>query len=711
MGLKQMKEKENIGIDYFRIIAAILVITIHTSPLLSVNETADFILTRILARSAVPFFFMATGFFLFPQNNLKPFKYNKSVLKIVKLYGIAILLYLPLNFYAGYFADKAVPIKILKDILFDGTFYHLWYFPAVILGIGVIVFLIKHCRFHIVGFITVILYLIGLFGDSYYGVIAHIPFLKAFYDILFLFSDYTRNGLFFAPLYLFMGIWLSTHRRRYSFKIKMVGFLLSLALMMAEGLLLHHFSIQRHDSMYIALIPCMYFLFQLLLFCKGKSNKNLRTISMLIFIIHPWCIVLIRGFAKIIKAQSILIDNSIIHFIAVTFLSIIVAVILNKLWNKLKMPSFQEDRAWVEINLSNLHHNVVQLKNILPKGCEIMAVVKANAYGHGDVRIASELQKSDVNAFAVASLSEGIHLRKNGIKGTILILGYTCPQEAAKLVRYHLTQTIIDYNYAVALNQYGKKIKTHIKIDTGMNRLGENFNHIDEIAGMFHLPNLIIDGMYTHLSSSDSMLNDDINFTIQQIENFYSVVNKINVLGYYPPKIHIQSTYGVLNYPELNCSYARIGVAIYGLLSNETDQTEVKIDLHPVLSIKARVSIVKNISSNQPVGYGRKFISDSPMKIATVAIGYADGIPRNITCGSVLIKGEKVPIIGNICMDQLTIDVTNIPEVCQGDIVTIIGQDCGEIISGEQAARQAGTITNELFSRLGERLERVYIFN
>ncbi|AOY78015.1 alanine racemase [Clostridium formicaceticum] len=704
-----MKDRAYKGIDYFRFIAAILVIAIHTFPLLSVNTEADLILTRVIGRVAVPFFFMTTGFFIFASYDEGSFSYKSFLLKIVKLYGVSILLYLPLNFYAGHFSGKYAGAFILKNIFFNGTFYHLWYFPAIIIGVGVFLLLLKYCKMHTAIIIALLLYLIGVFGDSYYGIANEIPFLRNFYDILFFFFDYTRNGLFFSPIYLFLGALFSKIPQRHSFKTSMVGLLLSLSILMVEGLLIHHFSAPKHDSMYIALLPSMYFLFQMLLLWKGSSHKSLRTIAMLVYIIHPWCIVLIRGFARLTKTEAFFIDNSILHFTLVTLLSVFTSMIFNFIWNKERKNLDQKGRAWLEIDLSNLKHNFLQLKDVLPKGCQVMAVVKANAYGHGDIQIAYELQTMGVNAFAVASLEEGIRLRKNGIKGCILILGYIYPEEINRVIKYDLTQTVIDYHYATVLNQYGKKIKVHIKIDTGMNRLGENFHHIDEITKIFQLPNLVIEGMYTHLCVADSQIRKDVAFTIQQVENFYKVVDYLKGLGYSSLKLHIQSSYGVLNYPEISCNYARLGIALYGLLSNEMDETKAKAKLRPVLSIKARISIIKTLKASETIGYGRQFVANTPMKIATVTLGYADGIPRNLIRGHVLLRGVKVPIIGRICMDQLTIDVTNIPNVEQGDIVTMIGQEGKEKITAGEVAGQAGTITNELVSRLGSRLEKVYL--
>ncbi|MFZ7132314.1 MAG: serine racemase VanT catalytic subunit [Eubacteriales bacterium] len=366
-------------------------------------------------------------------------------------------------------------------------------------------------------------------------------------------------------------------------------------------------------------------------------------------------------------------------------------------------------RAWVEIDYSNLEHNLLQLHNILHKDTKVMAVVKADAYGHGMNKIALTLQNSGIDNFAVATLDEGILLRKCGISGSILILGYTDPVEVYALIKFDLIQTVVDLDYGQILNEYGESLKVHIKIDTGMNRLGETHYHFEFIEQIFELQNLNILGIYTHLCVSDSLKPDDIKFTENQINHFYDVIYKLKSIGYPIPKHHIQSSYGVLNYPQLKCDFARVGIALYGILSSNNDKTNIKADLRPVLSLKAKIALVKDIGIAESVGYGRQFISKTPMKIAVVTIGYADGIPRNLENGYVLLKGKKAPIIGRICMDQMTIDVTHIQEVKSGDIATIIGQDGMERITAEQVAENASTITNEILSRMGRRLEKIYL--
>ena len=709
------KREEYAGIDKFRMVAAIMIIAIHTSPLLSISHEADFVLTRILARVAVPFFFMCTGYFLLP-GCIESREYGRGiVLKFLAktgiLYGAAILVYLPVNIYSGYFKGKP---NLLKDLVFDGSFYHLWYIPASIIGFMIVYSLLSKLNIKMVAAISFILYFIGLFGDSYYGISEKLNVIKSSYGVLFSCFDYTRNGLFFAPVFIALGGIIADSKKEYSITKNIVGFAFAFTALTAEALILNHYYLQRHDSMYIMLVPVMIFLFRMLLSIKGESQKTLRDISLLVYILHPLCIIFVRGFAKVLNLEAYLIGNSLLHFIAVTVVTICVSVVTVYFYKHLTLHKRQTQlgrcRAWAEIDLDRLAHNVNQLKCLLPHECQLMAVVKSNAYGHGDIEISKVLNKTGISAFAVATLAEGIELRTNKIKGEILILGYTHPLEAPLLVKYNLTQTVVDYQYAELLDSTGLKIKVHIKIDTGMHRLGETNDALSNLDRTYNCKNLIVRGTYTHLSTADSIEPSNISFTKEQIKKFYNTLNYLKSHNRNPSKIHIQSSYGILNYPELDCDYARVGIALYGVLSKQNEKTKVRADLRPVLSLKARVVLTKEIQSGESVGYGRNFIAKKDTRIAVLCIGYADGIPRSLSCkkGYVLIKGKKAPIVGSICMDQLTVDISEIPEVQQGDIATLIGRDGNEEITAEWMASMAGTITNELLSRLGNRIERVY---
>jgi serine/alanine racemase len=672
----------------------------------------------------------------------------------------------------------------VKDLLFDGTFYHLWYLPASILGAFFSWQLLERLKPWQALSITVILYTVGLFGDSYYGISQQLPMMDSFYQQLFRFFDYTRNGFFFAPVFFVMGSLLAVNPERKGFRPSFICFMVSLAMMLAEGLLLHSVKLQRHDSMYIMLIPCMYFLFQSLL-SLGQNRKPLnpnlpyylRTISVILYLIHPAVIVVIRGLAKAIHMEQLLVQNSLVHYIMTALLSFGAAWLISFLLQYKR--SHQADaritdhsadarlagasisgcdtskrpagtripdvsaphRAWIEITLPNLLHNLEILKSRLPESCQVMPVIKANAYGHGSKEVATFLEKSGIYSFAVATAEEGIELRRSGIKGEILILGFTPAVRAAELCRWRLTQTAVDVSHARELNdvlnnanryrwgifnQRMKSLPIHLKIDTGMHRLGEAYQNQSDITEVFSLKNLEISGIYTHLCTSDSSDASSVHFTQQQIQRFYELSEELKNQGILIPSTHLFSSYGAINYGASHgglstTSYARVGIALYGVLSTPELPAKAQdtntlaadrarsLDLKPVLALKARVALVRTVDPDEGVGYGLDFTANKETRIAVVSIGYADGYPRSLSGkGFALVHGTRVPVIGRICMDQLIIDVTGLAEVVRGDIVTLIGRDGYEEITVEQTAEAADTITNELLSRLGSRLEKVY---
>lgn len=704
------KNESYSGIDYFRFIAALLIVAIHTSPLSSFSETGNFIFTRIVSRVAVPFFFMTSGFFLISRYTCNAEKLEAFIKKTTLIYGVAILLYIPINVYNGYFKmDNLLP-NIIKDIVFDGTLYHLWYLPASIIGAAIAWYLVKKLNYSKALMVASVLYLIGLFGDSYYGITEKISCLNSLYTYIFQVTDYTRNGIFFAPIFFILGGFIADNRPQITFGKSFLGFAISLALMLGEAMILHHFDLQRHDSMYVFLLPCMYFLFIVILHFKGKRLVSLRTASLIIYIIHPMMIVVIRLFSKLLHIQKLFVENSIVHYFAVCLTSVVFSVVLTAMWNKYKPKKAKHtadtDRAYLEIDLNNLEHNVKVLKRAMPQKCELMAVVKAEAYGHGLYEIATHLNKIGVKAFAVATIDEGIKLRQYGVLGEILILGYTAPARAKELRKYDLTQTLIDYKYALLLDKQGYNVMTHIKVDTGMHRLGFDAKDIEKISAVFSMKHIKVSGIYTHLCAADSIDEKDIFFTNVQIESFYNLLNQLKEKGITIPKIHIQSSYGLLNYPELKCDYVRVGVSLYGVLSSPNDRTKLHLDLRPVLSLKSRVILLREIKKGESVGYSRSFVANRDSLIALLPVGYADGYPRNLSCGKsyVLINGHQAPVVGKICMDQLAVDVTDIPNVKTGSIATLIGKDGKEEITAPMVAESAESITNELLSRMGHRL-------
>lgn len=332
-----MKHRRNYGaIDNFRMIAAFLIVAIHTAPLTSFSSTADFLVTYCIGRIAVPFFLMVTGFFvLAPYQKYREhssdkaenaaLKLRKFLQKTAVLYGAAIVLYLPVKVYAGQW--KINVGTWLKEILFDGTFYHLWYLPAVLIGCLLLAGMMRLCSPLAISGITAVLYVIGTAGDSYYQLISQVSILKTVYEGIFFVSSYTRNGIFFAPVFLWMGVLLANGGVKISTSQALTGFAASLAGMLAEGFLSYSLEWQKHNSMYLFLLPVMFFLFELL-----RSNEEIigwrmaRDVSMYIYIIHPICIILVRGAAQAVKMKKIFVEQSLVHYLAVCLLSFVLSL-------------------------------------------------------------------------------------------------------------------------------------------------------------------------------------------------------------------------------------------------------------------------------------------------------------------------------------------------------------------------------------------------
>lgn len=703
------KQTQYGGLDAFKILAALLVVAIHTSPLTTYTPDGDFLLTRSLARVAVPFFFMVTGHFVLGGvlEGKAPFSpLWRQVKKILRLYLIAVLLYIPVGIYAGHYQDLT-PLSALRLLVFDGTFYHLWYFPACATGLVLLFLLARVVRGKGLVAVVAVLYLIGLFGDSYYGLSAMLPPVAAAYEAGFQVFSYTRNGLFMAPIFLLMGAKLGRKPSPVPAAVNGLGLALSLVLLSAEAFLLRHFALQRHDSMYLLLPVVMVFLYRLLLAWKIQAPTACRTLSTWVYILHPAMIVVIRGAAGAVGLTALLVENSLVHYLAVCILAFLAggAVTWFLSWLRPARPS--RSRAWVELDRSALAHNVDALQSLLPPGCQLMPALKANAYGHGALPVAQTLSRLGISAFCVACLEEGIQLRKGGIKGEILILGYTHPGQFPLLRRYKLTQTVVDFPYAAQLNQFGKPLPVHLAVDTGMHRLGEPSHHPEQICEIFAMKHLTIRGIYTHLCTADGAGSQDRAYVQRQVQAFTQLLEELKNRGITLPKIHLQASHGLLNYPHLPGNYARVGIALYGLLSSYRDLTTVDAGLRPVLSLHARVATVRPLAPGAAAGYGLAFVAQRPTQVATVTIGYGDGLPRSLSGGEVLIGGHRAPIIGRICMDQTLVDVTGLPLVQPGDEVTLIGTSGSEAITAYDLARQSDTITNEILSRLGPRLERV----
>lgn len=370
----------------------------------------------------------------------------------------------------------------------------------------------------------------------------------------------------------------------------------------------------------------------------------------------------------------------------------------------------EDGRAWVEVDLGALAHNAAAIGSILPDGCKLMAVVKTDAYGHGAGKVASRLFREGIETFAVATVAEGVRIRECLPEAEILVLGYTPAKDAEFLYTHNLKQLVVDGAHAMALDATGHKINVHIAVDTGMHRFGIESSNFAEIESVFNHKNLKVEGIATHLASSDSLLAGDVEFSNKQLERFFKVVKELKSKGYDVGKTHSQASYGIYNFPDTKCDYVRAGISLYGVMSHD-EATIVQPDLRPVLSLRAVIAQVRWISAGESVSYGRLYTTDKPMKLATVCIGYADGIPRHMSGngGMCIVRGIKTPLVGRICMDILMIDVTAVDDAQPGDIVTLIGRDGDEQVRCEDVAAASGTITNDVLCRLGSRLPRVYI--
>ena len=376
-----------------------------------------------------------------------------------------------------------------------------------------------------------------------------------------------------------------------------------------------------------------------------------------------------------------------------------------------QLSAVNQERAWVEINLDALAHNVKQFKKILAPQTKLMAVVKADAYGHGAIAVAQTALEYGASALAVATLAEGIQLRKAGITVPILILGaINTPGEIRAIAFWKLEPTLCNCSqawlFSEIMAEIGVSLPVHLKLDTGMSRLGTNWQQATEFVQLVQqLPYLDIASIYSHLATAD---DPDSKVMKLQQERFASAIAKLKCNGIVPPTLHLANSAATLRDRACHYNLVRVGLAIYGLYPSP--HLHSTIDLKPVLQVKAKVTQVKNISAGTGVSYGHKFIASQDMAIAVVGIGYADGVPRNLSNRlQVLIRGQLVSQIGTITMDQLMLDVSNIPNLQAGEIVTLIGRDGNYTITADDWANALDTISWEIVCGFKHRLPRVNI--
>lgn len=370
-----------------------------------------------------------------------------------------------------------------------------------------------------------------------------------------------------------------------------------------------------------------------------------------------------------------------------------------------------QQRAWVEINCSVLANNVRQLKKILAPTTELMAVIKADAYGHGAVIVAQTVLQAGADCLAIATLNEGIELRQAGISAPILILGaINTAEEVKAIAHWQLEPTLSSPQQALLFSEVSRAIETdltvHLKLDTGMSRLGTGWEQATEFVQLvFSLPNLKLASIYSHLATADEADPSILNLQHQRLQQ---AISKLHAQGMTIPKLHLANSAATLRDRSLHYDLVRVGLALYGLYPAPylTDSVEIE----PVLQVKARITQVKKITAGAGVSYGYTFVAERDLLVATVGIGYADGVPRNLSNRlEVLVRGAKVRQIGNITMDQLMLDVSQFPDLRVGEIVTLIGRDRNLSISADDWANKLGTISWEILCGFKHRLPRIAI--
>lgn len=370
-------------------------------------------------------------------------------------------------------------------------------------------------------------------------------------------------------------------------------------------------------------------------------------------------------------------------------------------------------RVHADIDLDAVLFNFEQMSKNIPDKTRIIAVVKTDAYGHGAVPIASFIEPLEyLWGFATATVDEAIELRKAGIKKPILILGYTFPECNEDIVKYDIRQTVYAFDMAKALSEeavrQNKKAYIHVKLDTGMGRIGyQNAKEAAEDASkMKSLPMIEMEGVFTHFANADT---ENQEYTLKQIAKFDQMVKAMEDAGVTFSMKHCANSAGIIELTDKKFDLVRAGIISYGLWPSDEVKKDV-VQLKPILSLKSHVVYVKEIEPGTAVSYGSTWVAEEKRKIATVPVGYGDGYPRSLSNkGYVLIKGYKVPIVGRVCMDQMMIDVTAIPEEIKiGDRVTLIGQDGDLTITAEELGDLSGRFNYELVCDLGNRIPRIY---
>ena len=372
----------------------------------------------------------------------------------------------------------------------------------------------------------------------------------------------------------------------------------------------------------------------------------------------------------------------------------------------------EHNRVCAEIDLDAIAYNMEQMKKRIGGDARLIAVVKADGYGHGAVPVAKMFEnRSFVWGYAVACLEEAADLRKHGITKPILVLGCVFPDQFEEMIRCDVRPAVYMEEMAEQISReavrQGKDVYVHIKIDTGMGRIGFPVNEesVDAIERISRLPNVSIEGMFTHFAKADER---DKSYTFMQHERFMWMKEQVDKRRIPVRYFDCDNSAGIIDFPDMKHDLARAGIAMYGMYpSDEVDRSAV--DLRPALSLVSHVSFVKDVEAGTPISYGGTFVSDRPMRVATIPVGYGDGYPRSLSNkGDVLIHGKRARILGRVCMDQFMADVTDIPETAFMDRVVLVGRDGDEEITVDELAALSGRFNYEFVCCLGKRIPRIY---
>ena len=367
-------------------------------------------------------------------------------------------------------------------------------------------------------------------------------------------------------------------------------------------------------------------------------------------------------------------------------------------------------RTYSVIHLDSIYKNIEQVRKRVGNETRIMAIVKANAYGHGAIRVTNEI-KDKVDSFAVATVKEALVLRNNGINNPILILGYVCKEEYETVIRNNITFALLTEEMAIEISKTAKKMgitaNCHVKINTGMNRIGFPVNAwaVDAVQRIAGMEGIYCEGIFTHFATADSA---DKSYTIEQFNRFMDFINELEKRGVTFKIRHCSNSAAIIDMPEYKLDMVREGIILYGL--KPSDEVSPDYVTYPAMELKSHIIFIKELPAGESISYGRTYVTDKPTKVATVAIGYADGYPRSLSSkGYVLVHGQKAPVIGRVCMDQMMIDVTDIEDVKVEDVATIIGKDGNEEITCEELGESSGRFNYELVCDIAERVERKYV--